>query len=64
MTGHIVLEITEPHVRLLPVTDRRGVRYDPPANCIKPYNTGMLALSRLEPILHEAEVLVRGPSAD
>jgi hypothetical protein len=57
MTGHAVLEVTEPHVRLLDVTDR-GVRYSPPPGCIKPYNTGMLALSRLEPILFEAEALV------
>jgi len=57
LTGHAVLEITEPHVRLLDVVDR-GVRYSPPPNCIKPYNTGMLALSRLEPILFEAEALV------
>jgi hypothetical protein len=59
MTGRVTVEITEPHVRLMPVTDRRGgTRYDPPPNCIKPYNTGMLGLSRLEPILHEAEALV------
>ena len=57
MTGHAVLEITEPHVRLLDVIDR-GVRYIPPPGCIKPYNTGMLALSILEPILFEAEALV------
>jgi hypothetical protein len=57
MMGHAVLEITEPHVRLLDVTDR-GVRYNPPPDCIKPYNTGMLALSILEPILFEAEALV------
>ena len=57
MTGHAVLEITEPHVRLLDVTDR-GVRYSPPPGFIKPYNTGMLALSVLEPILFEAEGLV------
>jgi hypothetical protein len=57
MTGHAVLEITEPHVRLLDVTDR-GVSYSPPPGCIKPYNTGMLALSILEPILFEAEAFV------
>jgi hypothetical protein len=57
MTGHAVLEITEPHVRLLDVIDR-GVRYIPPPGFIKPYNTGMLALSILEPILFEAEALV------
>jgi hypothetical protein len=57
MIGHAVLEITEPHVRLLDVTDR-GVRYSPPPGCIKPYNTGMLALSILEPILFEAEAMV------
>ncbi len=56
-TGHAVVEITEPHVRLLDVVDR-GVRYTPPPGCIKPYNTGMLALSKLEPILLEAEALV------
>ena len=56
-TGHSVLEITQPHVRLLDVLDH-GVRYSPPPDCIKPYNTGMLALSRLEPILCEAEALV------
>jgi hypothetical protein len=56
MTGHAVLEITEPHVRLLGVVDR-GVSYSPPPGCIKPYNTGMLALSMLEPILFEAEAL-------
>lgn len=55
-TGHAVLEITQPHVRLLDVIDR-GVRYSPPPGCIKPYNTGMLALSKLEPILFEAEAL-------
>ena|SRR5579864_9274111 len=55
--GHAFVEITEPHVRLLDVTDR-GVRYSPPPGCIKPYNTGMLALSILEPILFEAEALV------
>jgi hypothetical protein len=54
--GHAVVEITEPHVRLLDVVDR-GVRYSPPPGCIKPYNTGMLALSKLEPILVEAEAL-------
>ena len=56
-TGHAVLEITHPHVRLLDVTDR-GIRYSPPPGCIKPYNTGMLALSKLEPILFESEALV------
>ena len=57
LTGHVVLEITEPHVRLLDVTDR-GVRYSPPPGCIKPYNTGMLALAKLDAILLEAEQLV------
>lgn len=57
LTGHVVVEITEPHVRLLDVVDR-GVTYSPPPGCIKPYNTGMLALSRLEPILMEAEAMV------
>jgi hypothetical protein len=56
-TGHAVLEITQPHVRLLDVMDR-GVRYSPPLGCIKPFNTGMLALSELEPFLFEAEALV------
>jgi len=58
MTGHAVLEITHPHVRLLDVIDR-GVRYSPPPGCIKPFNTGMLALSILEPILFEAEALTK-----
>jgi hypothetical protein len=57
MTGHAILEITEPHVRLLDVVDR-NIRYSPPPNCIKPHNTGMLALSKLEPILLEAEALM------
>jgi hypothetical protein len=56
-TGHAVLEITYPHTRLLDVTNR-GVRCSPPPHCIKPYNTGMLALSKLEPILLEGEALV------
>lgn len=56
-TGLAILEITEPHVRLLDVVDR-GVRYGPSPGCIKPYNTGMLALSKLEPILIEAEAMV------
>jgi hypothetical protein len=56
LTGHFVLEITQPHVRLLEVMDR-GASYSPPTGCVKPYNTGMLALSRLEPILFEAEAL-------
>jgi hypothetical protein len=60
LTGHVVLEITEPHVRLLDVLDH-GNRHSPPPNCIKPYNTGMLALSKLEPILLEAEALVAKP---
>lgn len=54
---HVTVEITEPHVRLLDVVDS-GVTYSPPPGCIKPYNTGMLALSRLEPILHDAEQYV------
>jgi hypothetical protein len=49
MTGHAVLEITVPHVRLLDVTTDRGNRYSPSPGCIKPFNTGMLALSRLAP---------------
>jgi hypothetical protein len=57
LTGLAVLEITEPHVRLIDVVDR-GVRYSPPPGCFKPYNTGMIALSKLEPILIEAEVMV------
>ena len=56
-TGHMALEITEPHVRLLDVVDR-GACYRPPPGCIKPYNTGMLALSRLEPILSQAEAML------
>jgi len=63
LTGHAVLEITVPHVRLLDVTDR-GNRYSPPPGCIKPYNTGMLALSILEPILFEAEALVTDDDDD
>jgi hypothetical protein len=58
MTGHAVIEITRPHVRLMDVKDRQGNTYSPPLDYVRLYNTGMLALSRLEPILFEAEELI------
>jgi len=57
MTGHAVVEITRPHVRLMDVKDRQGNTYSPPLDYVRLYNTGMLALSRLEPMLLEAEQL-------
>ena len=57
-----VIEVTPPHMRLRPVVDR-GTTYQPPTSpCNLPLNAGMLALSKLESILKEAEALMSGPS--
>ena len=58
-----LLEIVNPHVKLVEITDR-GVIYKPPAtffgetiNGPNPHNVGLLALSYLEKILKEADKL-------
>jgi len=58
-TAPAVLEVTAPHMRLKAVVDR-GKTYDPPPGpCLLPLNAGMLALSKLDAIVKEAEAFVR-----
>jgi hypothetical protein len=52
-----LVEVTPPHVQLLPVKDR-GVQFDPPSNYTTPYQAGTAALKILGEILAEAEHLV------
>ena len=59
-----LLEIVNPHVKLVSVYDR-GVRFDPPntfrgapISSPHPHNVGLLALSYIEEMLKEAEALV------
>jgi hypothetical protein len=58
-----LLEIVNPHVKLVSVYDR-GVRFDPPntfrgepISSPHPRNVGLLALSYIEETLKEAEAL-------
>jgi hypothetical protein len=51
-----MLEITPPHIRLLPVVDRGDAYYPPPG--LVPFTAGQQALATLNGILDEAEALV------
>jgi hypothetical protein len=52
MTVLAMLEITPPHIRLLPVVNRGQTYYPPPG--LVPFDAGQQALATLDAILNEA----------